>query len=370
MTDTVTVALGERRYDILIGKGLLARADRLITPVMRSRRAVIVTDETVARAHAGDLVAALDAAGIAAAVETVPAGESSKSMTVLADLVERLLARGIDRSTTIVALGGGVVGDLAGFAAAVLLRGVDFVQVPTSLLAQVDSSVGGKTGVNAAAGKNLIGAFHQPRLVLADTGTLDTLPDREMKAGYAEIVKYGAIDRPDFFDWLESNGRSVLAREQAALAHAVAESCRSKAAIVAADEREHGGRALLNLGHTFAHALEAEAGYDGSLLHGEAVAIGMVMAFEFSVELGHCSAPDARRLRDHLADAGLPTTIGERFAAPPPAKRLFHHMTHDKKASGGRVTLILTRGIGGAFTTAETPETRILSFLSHAITEV
>ncbi len=366
MTETVTVALGDRRYEILIGAGLLSGAGDHILPLLRTPRAVIVTDATVAKAHGDALAATLTKAGIAVSMESVAAGEASKSMTVLSELAERLLASGIDRSTTIIALGGGVVGDLGGFAAAVLLRGLDFIQIPTTLLAQVDSSVGGKTGVNAAAGKNLIGAFHQPRLVLADTSTLDTLPDREMRAGYAEVVKYGAIDQPDFFSWLEAKGRHVLAREPSAVAHAVAQSCRAKAEIVAADEREHGRRALLNLGHTFAHALEAEGGYTGALLHGEAVAIGMVMAFDFSVRLGHCPAADAQRLRAHLSEAGLPTTIGERFTGRLSADRLFQHMTHDKKVSGGRITLILARGIGQAFVTAETPTAAIKSFLTDA----
>lgn len=364
MTETVTVALGDRQYDIHIGPGLISRAGELIKPVLRTSRAVIVTDRRVADAHGESLATALESAGIAVSMQSVAPGEASKSMAVLADLAERLLANGIDRSTTIIALGGGVVGDLGGFAAAVLLRGLDFIQIPTTLLAQVDSSVGGKTGVNAAAGKNLIGAFHQPRMVLADTAALDTLPDREMRAGYAEVVKYGAIDRPEFFSWLETEGRNVLARDPAAVAHAVAESCRAKAGIVAADEREHGRRALLNLGHTFAHALEAEGGYSGALLHGEAVAIGMVMAFDFSVRLGHCPAADAERLRAHLGAAGLPTTIHDRFTSPISADRLYRHMTHDKKVAQGRITLILARGIGQAFVTAETSAAAIMSFLT------
>jgi 3-dehydroquinate synthase len=370
MTQTVSVALGDRSYDIIIGEHLIPRAGEFLGPVMRSKRAVVITDETVADHYAEALVGSLHHAGIRASVETVAPGESSKSLPVLAGLTDRILALGIDRSTTIIALGGGVVGDLAGFAAAILLRGLDYIQIPTTLLAQVDSSVGGKTGVNAAAGKNLIGAFHQPRLVLADTGVLKTLPTREMRAGYAEVVKYGAIDQSDFFAWLEANAGRVMAREPSALAHALAASCHAKAAIVAADEREAGRRALLNLGHTFAHALEAEAGYTGSLLHGEAVAIGMVLAFDLSVKLGHCPPGDAGRLRTHLNDAGLPTTIGQRFTNLPTAEKLFDHMTRDKKASDGRITLVLAQGIGQAFTTSATTEREIVEFLHFALTEI
>ncbi|MEM9123169.1 MAG: 3-dehydroquinate synthase, partial [Pseudomonadota bacterium] len=306
---TVPVALGDRSYDIHIGPDLLANAPSLIAPYLARSQTAIVTDETVAGLHGQSLQARFEAAGITAPMIAVPAGEASKDLATLGRVSDGLLAAGVERRDTILALGGGVIGDLAGFAAAVLRRGVDFIQVPTTLLAQVDSSVGGKTGVNSSHGKNLIGAFHQPKVVLADTNVLASLPPRELRAGYAEVVKYGLIDDAAFFAWLEQNGRSVLALEPAALTHAIETSCRAKARIVAADEREAGQRALLNLGHTFGHALEAEMGYTGALLHGEAVAIGMAMAFRFSARLGHVSGPDATRVTAHLEAMGLPTHL-------------------------------------------------------------
>ncbi|MEQ9607329.1 MAG: 3-dehydroquinate synthase, partial [Kiloniellaceae bacterium] len=282
------VALGERSYEIVIGTTVLAAAGTLMRPVLKSNRVIVITDSNLAGLHLARLQRALDDAGLVHDCVVVPPGDGSKSLDQLSRLIGELLDRKVERSTALVALGGGVIGDLAGFAAAVTLRGLDFVQVPTSLLAQVDSSVGGKTGINAPQGKNLIGAFHQPRLVLADTSILTTLPRREMRAGYAEVVKYGLIRDPGFFHWLEAHGADLVQGERAELQHAVLESCRAKAAVVAADERESGQRALLNLGHTFGHALEAETGYGDELLHGEAVAVGMVMAFDLSVQRGHC----------------------------------------------------------------------------------
>lgn len=355
MTATrVRVALGDRGYDILVGPGLVGEAGRHVAERLPGRPLAVLTDSTVAGLHLGPLLASLKATG-ARVLEpvVVPAGESSKDMATLARVLDELLSRGIERKTVLVALGGGVVGDLGGFAAAVALRGLDFVQVPTTLLAQVDSSVGGKTGVNSPHGKNLIGAFHQPRLVLADTGTLDTLPRRELLAGYAEVVKYGLIDRPDFFAWLEANGERLLSGDAGLRAEAIRVSCEAKAAVVAADERESGLRELLNLGHTFGHALEAEAGYGTALLHGEAVAIGMVMAFDLSVRLGLCPAEDAARLRAHLSSVGLPVTAAHLPALVPGGdwspQNLMAHMAKDKKVKDGTITFILARGIGRSF---------------------
>jgi 3-dehydroquinate synthase len=362
------VELGARRYDILVGPDLLARAGAEIGAVLQTPRAIIVTDQQLAETgHLGTLTASLAAAGIAHPAIILPAGEATKSMAQLAELTDRVLALGIDRQTAIVALGGGVIGDLAGFAAAILLRGLDYVQIPTTLLAQVDSAVGGKTGVNSRHGKNLVGAFHQPRLVLADSTVLATLPPRELRAGYAEVVKYGLIDRPAFFAWLEAHGAVALAGNRAALGHAVLESCRAKAAVVAADEREHGQRALLNLGHTFAHALEAVAGYDGSLLHGEAVAIGLACAFRLSARLGLCPPADVLRVCAHLAAVGLPTTPGWPGDRTPVAAVL-DAMSLDKKAAGGRPRFVLVRGIGQAFSGAEVERAEVAAVLDAGST--
>jgi 3-dehydroquinate synthase len=295
--ERIRVDLGDRSYDIDVGHGLLAGAGARIRPLLAQPRVVVVTDERVANLYLEELTASLAAAGIVHAAVVLPPGEATKDFPHLADLCDQVLALGIERRTTLLALGGGVIGDITGFAAAILLRGLDFVQVPTTLLAQVDSSVGGKTGINTKAGKNLVGAFHQPKLVLADTATLTTLDDRQLRAGYAEVVKYGLLGDAPFFDWLEEYGDAVLRREPAALQRAVAVSCRAKAAVVAADEREGGIRALLNLGHTFGHALEAETGFGAVLLHGEAVAVGMVLAFELSSRLGLAAAEDAARVR-------------------------------------------------------------------------
>src|SRR5438105_1341074 len=299
--ERLRVELDDRGYDILVGPGLIARAGAEILPLMRRRQAVIITDETVARHHLEPLRRSLDERGIAHHAVILPPGEGTKDLAHFGRLIDDILGHGIERGTMLVALGGGVVGDIAGFAAATLLRGIDFVQIPTTLLAQVDSSVGGKTAINTSAGKNLLGAFYQPRLVLADTGSLSTLPRREVRAGYAEIAKYGLIRDADFFEWLEVQGTAVCDLEPSQLTRAVMVSCRMKAAIVAADERETGDeRALLNFGHTFGHALEAETGFGDRLLHGEAVGLGMVMAFDFAVRLGLASGQDSHRVRRHL----------------------------------------------------------------------
>jgi 3-dehydroquinate synthase len=320
----------------------------------------------VAPLHLSALAQSLDGAGIKHHAVILPPGESTKDFTHFARLCEEILALGIERQTLLVALGGGVVGDIAGFAAASLLRGLAYVQIPTTLLAQVDSSVGGKTAINAGHGKNLVGAFHQPVLVLADVASLATLPRRELLAGYAEIVKYGLIRDRGFFEWLERDGGKLLAGDPAARIRAVAESCLHKAAVVSADERESGERQLLNFGHTFAHALEAETGFGSELLHGEAVAAGMALAFDFSARLGHASGQSAERVRRHLANAGLPTglvALGRQLRDP---DRLLAHMRHDKKVSDGRLAFILAREIGDAFVARDVPDAAVRDFLASA----
>jgi 3-dehydroquinate synthase len=304
--ERLRVDLGPRSYEILVGENLIATAGAHLKPVLRQPRCFIVTDSTVAELYLAALERALSDAGIEIEAFVVPAGEATKDFDHLAQLCGRILEARLERQTTLVALGGGVIGDLAGFAAAILLRGIDFVQVPTTLLAQVDSSVGGKTGINTPQGKNLVGVFHQPRLVLADTGVLSTLPRRQLLAGYAEVVKYGLLGDAAFFQWLEGHGHLVVDGDPTAVRRAITHACAMKAAIVADDEREAGARALLNLGHTFGHALEAECGYGDELLHGEAVAIGMVMAFELSAQLGFCSPEETDRVRRHLADPARP----------------------------------------------------------------
>jgi 3-dehydroquinate synthase len=367
----VPVALGARAYDIHIGRGLIGRAGELMAPVMRQKRAFVVTDANVATHYLGPLATALAQAGIKTDHVIVPAGEGSKSFAQLARVIDAMLAARCERKTMIVALGGGVIGDLAGFAASILLRGVDFVQIPTTLLSQVDSSVGGKTGINTPAGKNLVGTFHQPRLVLADTDTLTTLPRRELLAGYAEVAKYGLLGDAAFFAWLEANAATALTlsgADQTALVHAIAASCKAKAKIVAEDETETGVRALLNLGHTFGHALEAEMGYGAALLHGEAVAIGMVLAFALSARLGLCPAADAARVRAHLAGVGLPVApprIGP--SGPITPETLIAHMALDKKVKDGAITFILARGIGQAFITADVPAAALRETLAAAL---
>lgn len=335
----VEVALGERSYSVAIGSGLLDRASELLAPHARSGRIVAVSDENVWAAQG----ARLAASGLDVVPVLAPPGEGSKSWARLEALIERLIELGVERGDSIVAFGGGMVGDLAGFAAAILKRGCPYVQIPTTLLAQVDSSVGGKTAINSASGKNLVGAFHQPAAVLIDPSTLDTLPGRELRAGYAEVAKYGLIGDPGFFGWCESNGMGLLAGDDEARLHAIEICVRAKAAIVVEDERETTGRrALLNFGHTFGHALEAESGF--AMLHGEAVALGMVLAFRLSAERGLCGAGEAERVAAHLQAAGLPTRLEGASS-----KRLVERMAGDKKAAGGRVPFVLTRGVGEAF---------------------
>ncbi|MGD9743550.1 MAG: 3-dehydroquinate synthase [Dongiaceae bacterium] len=361
------VALGQRSYEILVGGGLIARAGALIRPLLKTPRVAVVSDRTVAALYLDELARSLEDAGIGHSAVLLPPGEATKDFSHLALIADRLLGDGLERGTLLVALGGGVVGDLAGFAASVLLRGVDFIQIPTTLLAQVDSSVGGKTGINTAAGKNLVGSFHQPRLVLADTDALDSLPRRELLAGYAEVVKYGLIGDAAFFGWLEGHARGVIEGDPAARRHAILTSCAAKAAIVAADEREAGARALLNFGHTFGHALEAECGYSDELLHGEAVAIGMIMALELSTRLGLCPGEDVARATRHFASAGLPTSpgfIGGRDWDP---ERLLRHMRKDKKVANGRLTFVLSRGIGKAFVTQDVAPAEVIAMLERAI---
>lgn len=363
--ETVHVDLGPRSYDIHVGAGLIGQADRYLTPLLRRARVAIVTDETVAGLHLPALRQTLDEAGIAHDSMILPPGEQTKCFAELERLTGNLLDAGIERGDLIIALGGGVIGDLTGFAASILRRGVGFAQIPTTLLAQVDSSVGGKTGINTPHGKNLIGAFHQPRLVLADTATLDTLPPRQFLAGYAEIVKYGLLGDADFFDWLDANLDAIREGDADARAHAIVKSCTAKAAIVAADEREGGVRALLNLGHTFGHALEAATNYSNRLVHGEGVAIGMALAFGLSARLGFCPAQDAARVRQHLARAGLPTRLADIDGALPNADRLIDLMGQDKKIVNGKLTFILAKRIGEAFITRDVPPTQLRDFLQE-----
>ncbi|WP_085580274.1 3-dehydroquinate synthase [Thalassospira mesophila] len=351
--ETLRVDLGSRSYDIVIGSGLLPDTGTYIAPFVKPAGVVIITDENVARLHLPTVEASLDQAGIARHTVIVPAGEASKSFACFENVVEQVLARGIERSTLIIALGGGVIGDLAGYVAASLLRGLDFVQIPTTLLSQVDSSVGGKTGINSKSGKNLVGAFHQPRLVLADTAVLDTLPKREIVAGYGEVAKYGLIDDADFFDWLEINAPAVIATDGDARRQAVLRSCAAKARIVSQDERETGKRALLNLGHTFGHSFEAELAYDGRLLHGEAVAIGMIIAHDVCAAMGMASAQETARIISHFNAVGLPVKASQIAGVHWDVDRLISHMARDKKVRDGQITFVMTRGIGKAFTSRE-----------------
>ncbi len=365
----VDVALGARRYDILIGRDLLASLGKGIAALRPGAKVSIVTDEHVAPLHLAAAEASCAAADVACSHVIVPAGEGSKCMRVFEEVCEALIAARIERDDLVVALGGGVIGDLAGFAAASVRRGLDFVQVPTTLLAQVDSSVGGKTGINSRQGKNLIGAFHQPVLVIADTALLDTLPARQFRAGYAEVAKYGLINDEAFFVWLEANWRDVFAgggsSANTAREHAIAVSCRSKAATVARDERETGERALLNLGHTFGHAFEAAAGFSDRLLHGEAVALGMVMAFDFSARLGLTDATEAARVTRHLAAAGLPTRIADIPGAAPSLDQLMDLIAQDKKVWRGKLTFILARGIGKSFVAPDIDPAEVRAFLAE-----
>ena len=349
MSGKVRVELGARAYDVRIGPGLLARAGVEILPLLHRRRVAIVTDARVAALHLEPLRAALAAEGIASSALALPAGESTKGWPGLERTVEWLLAERVERRDVVLALGGGVIGDLAGFAAAILRRGVRFVQVPTTLLAQVDSSVGGKTGINSPHGKNLVGAFHQPSLVLADTEVLSTLTPRDFVAGYGEVVKYGLLGDAAFFDWLEGAGPSLLAGDGAARVRAVTRSVQMKAEIVARDETEEGDRALLNLGHTFAHALESATGYSDRLLHGEAVAIGCALAFDLSARMGLCAQEDPSRVRAHLAAMGMKRDLSDVPGDLPDADGLLALMAQDKKVVDGRLRFILARGIGAAF---------------------
>jgi 3-dehydroquinate synthase len=359
----ISVELGRRSYDVRIEPGALSRAAAHLAPFARGGRLIVVTDDHVWAAQGERLTRGLAPLEVAAIV--LPAGEATKSWAGLAGLVDRLVDLGIERADHIVAFGGGVIGDLAGFAAAIVKRGCSFVQVPTTLLAQVDSSVGGKTGINLDAGKNLAGVFHQPALVLIDPECLDTLDPRQLRAGYAEIVKYALIEDADFFGWLEREGPALLAGDPDARQHAIAASIAGKARIVAADERETSGRrALLNLGHTFGHALEAETGYCDRLLHGEAVALGMVLAFDLSVERGLCPPIDAGRVRSHLAAAGLPVTLAG-AGVQAGGERLVGHMMHDKKMEGSRLPFILARGIGQAFLDRSVELGEVASFLDR-----
>lgn len=364
----VRVGLGARSYDIRVGPGLLADAGARLAELTRARRVAVVTDETVARMHLGTLVAGLTAGPTPFEVTPVlvPPGEGAKSFAGLERVVDALLAMEMTRSDIVIALGGGVIGDLTGFAAGIVKRGMGFVQVPTTLLAMVDSSVGGKTGINTPRGKNLVGLFHQPRAVWADLDLLATLPPREMKSGYAEIVKYGLISDPAFYAWCEANAARLLAGDADVLAHAVAQSCRAKAAIVAADERETDDiRALLNLGHTFGHALEAETGFSDRLLHGEAVAIGMAQALRFSAARGLCRGEDAVRVTRHLRSLGMMAWPAEAGIAADAAPRLIAHMAQDKKRTTEGLPFILARGIGEAFVAKGVPMDEVTAFLAR-----
>jgi 3-dehydroquinate synthase len=363
MSERITVGLGDRSYDILVAPGVLSQTGALLGPLARGP-VPVVTDETVAKLHLDLLLASLRAAKIDAKPIVLPSGEGTKNFAGLERLTSELLGSGVDRGGIIVAFGGGVVGDITGFAAGVLKRGVDFVQIPTTLLAQVDSSVGGKTAINTQEGKNLIGLFHQPKLVLADTALLATLPRRELLSGYAEVAKYGALGDADFFAWLEKNAKTALAGDAASTAHAVAHSCRMKADIVGKDERETGERALLNLGHTFGHALEAATGYSDRLLHGEGIAIGMVLAFELSARLGLCSEGDVARLRAHLKSVGLPVSISDIPGTRPDPDSLLAYMAHDKKARDGKLTFVLARGLGKAFQTQDVAAPQVRQVLA------
>ncbi len=362
---TVGVSLGDRSYDILIGPGLIGRAGAEVARRLPGIRAAIVTDANVAAHHLAAMQASLAASGVEAQAITVAPGEKSKGFDTLQDVVAGILDARLERGDAIIALGGGVVGDLAGFAAGIVRRGMRFIQVPTSLLAQVDSSVGGKTGINTAHGKNLVGVFHQPQLVLADTEVLDTLPGREFRAGYAEMAKYGLIDRPDFFAWLEQNWQAVFAGGDARV-EAITQACRAKADVVARDEREAGDRALLNLGHTFGHALEAATSYDSArLVHGEGVSIGMALAHRFSARLNLASPDDADRVEAHLSAVGLPTKLSDVPGGLPGAEQFLTYMSQDKKVARGALTFVLTHGIGRSFVAKDVPASQVLTFLEE-----
>ncbi len=367
MHQTVHVDLAERSYDVEIGPGLLAQSGEWIAPLIKRKRVAVLTDETVAGLHLDALREGLASAGIEMSALALPAGEATKSWPHFERAVEWLLAEKVERNDIVVALGGGVIGDLAGFAAAVMRRGVRFVQIPTSLLAQVDSSVGGKTGINAPHGKNLIGAFHQPSLVLADTDVLGSLQARDFLAGYGEVVKYGLLGDAKFFEWLEQNGPILASGDMAARVQAVTRSVQMKADIVARDETEQGDRALLNLGHTFCHALEAATGYSDRLLHGEGVAIGCALAFETSSRLGLCSQEDPSRVRAHLRAMGMKTDLADIPGELPNAETLVDLMGQDKKVMDGQLRFVMARGIGQAFVTSDVPRETVVSVLKDAL---
>jgi 3-dehydroquinate synthase len=363
--ETVAVTLGDRSYDIAIGEGLLARAGDIVAPLLKRPVTAIVTDANVAAAHLATLERALASHGIRSTAIVMPPGEGTKSFEQLAILCDRLLAAGIERRDRIIAFGGGVIGDLAGFAAAILRRGVDFIQIPTTLLSQVDSSVGGKTGINSLHGKNLIGAFHQPLAVITDIGLLNTLPRRELASGYAEVAKYGLLGDPGFFEWLEAAAPAILRGDSQARVHAIRKSCEAKARIVAEDETETGVRALLNLGHTFGHALESATGYSQRLLHGEGVSIGMVQAFRFSERQKLCAPGTAERVAKHLKSVGLPVHASQIPGQLPPPATLLDIMRQDKKAQAGRLTFILARAIGETFIAKDVADHDVLDFLTE-----
>jgi 3-dehydroquinate synthase len=366
--ERVTVALGARAYDILVGHDLIAETGSHLARACAAKRVAVVTDETVARLYLSTVEASLERAGLAPVSIKVADGEASKSFATLERVLDSMLDHGLERQDAVLALGGGVVGDLAGLAASLLKRGVALIQCPTTLLAQVDSSVGGKTAIDTRHGKNLVGAFYQPRLVIADTGVLDTLPARLLRAGYAEIVKYGLIDDAPFFAWLEENGARVLGENGEARRRAIVTSCRAKARVVAADEREtEGPRALLNLGHSFGHALEAALGYGDRLLHGEAVAIGLGLAFGLSAEMRLAPPDDARRVVAHLRAVGLPSSLAEISGRKPALSSIMAAMAQDKKIAKGRLTLILARGIGRAFLARDVELQAVERFLAHRL---
>lgn len=362
------VELGERSYDIIVGAGLIEHAATWIAPVLARPRCIIVTDKNVAPHYLAPLSASLEKAGVQVGAITLTAGEQTKSFAQFQLLCETILEQKVERSTTLIALGGGVIGDLVGYTAASILRGMPFVQVPTTLLSQVDSSVGGKTGINTKHGKNLVGAFYQPKLVLADTAALNTLDRRQLLAGYAEVVKYGLIDSPDFYNWLERNAQAMLDGDMDKRRHAVLASCAAKARVVAEDELETGKRALLNLGHTFGHALEAETGYGGALLHGEAVSIGTAMAFDLSQRLDLCPGQDSGRVAAHFAAIGMASDLHALDTAGWTTEKLLDHMSRDKKVEDGQMTFILARGIGQAFISRDVEGAAVHELLDHWLT--
>ncbi len=367
MTCTVRIEFGRRSYDVRVGQGLIERAGVEVAPLLSRPKVVVLADEAVAALHLGSLQDGLAASGIESRCLTLPAGEQTKSWRWLSHMVDWLLNQRVERGDVVLVLGGGVIGDLGGFAAAVLRRGVRYVQVPTTLLAQVDSSVGGKTGINSSHGKNLVGAFHQPSLVLADIGVLDTLPKRDFLAGYGEVVKYGLLGDQDFFEWLEVNARALIEGDADLRTQAVRRCVQMKADIVARDETEQGDRALLNLGHTFCHALEAATGYSERLRHGEGVAIGCALAFETSARMGLCAQEDPVRVRAHLKAMGMRTDIAEIPGELPDAETLIALMAQDKKVVDGRLRFILVRGIGRAFIAEDVDADLIRSVLSDAL---